>query len=245
MHSALQHTRHRSAPMPTGPWIMLQRWRDLLFAHWSLRAEIIRALVPRELELDLWQDTAYVAITPFWMSGVRPRGVPPPPLVHTFPELNVRTYVKYKGIPGVYFFSLDAASRLGVWGARKFYHLPYYFASMQIEKQGEAFRYSSARNEGPRPGEFRARYWPVSAPRRWEKGGLEYFLSERYCLYTVYRETVLRAFIHHLPWPLQNADAEIETNTVALADGIELPEQKPLLHYSRDLEVLIWWPEPA
>jgi uncharacterized protein YqjF (DUF2071 family) len=231
--------------MPTGPWIMLQRWRDLLFAHWSLPPENVRPVVPRELELDLWDGKAWIAVTPFWMSGVRPRGSLPPPLLHTFPELNVRTYVKYKGTPGVYFFSLDAASRLGVWGARTFYHLPYYFASMQIGKEGQAFRYRSTRREGPWPAQFEGRYWPISPPRRWEKGGLEYFLTERYCLYTIYRERVLRAYIHHLPWPLQNADAEIERNTVALADGIQLPAEKPLLHYSRELEVLIWWPELA
>lgn len=245
MHPMLTQTDHRTAPMPAGPWIMAQNWHDLLFAHWALPPEQIRPLVARELELDLWQGRAYVAVTPFWMSGVRPRGAPAPPLLHRFPELNVRTYVSYKGIPGVYFFSLDAYSRLGVWGARTFYHLPYYFAAMSVRSAGEKFAYESSRRDGPRPAEFRGRYWPVSPPRQREKGALEHFLAERYCLYTVFRGKVLRAYIHHLPWPLQDADAEIEINTVAQADGIQLPPEKPLLHFSRDLEVLVWWPEVA
>lgn len=245
MHPALSQTDHRTAPMPSAPWIMVQNWHDLLFAHWAVPPQQIRPLVPRELELDLWQGRAYVAVAPFRMSGVRPRCAPAPPLLHRFPELNVRTYVTYKGIPGVYFFSLDAHSRLGVWGARTFYHLPYYFAAMSVRSAGEKFHYSSSRREGPWPAEFRGRYWPISPPQQRAKGALEHFLTERYCLYTVYGAKVLRAYIHHVPWPLQDADAEIEINTVAQADGIQLPPEKPLLHFSRDLEVLVWWPEAA
>ena len=131
--SLLQQTAHRTAPMPTAPWIMVQKWHDLLFAHWAVPVNKLRALVPRELELDLRDGKAYVAVAPFWMSGIRGRGMPPLPSVHTFPELNVRTYVTYQGIPGVYFFSLDAASRVAVKGARWFYGLPYFFANMSLK----------------------------------------------------------------------------------------------------------------
>lgn len=243
MHPLLNYTAHRTAPMPSGSWIMLQKWHDLLFAHWALPPEQLRPLVPRELELDLWDGQGYVAVTPFWMSGVRPRGAPAPPLLHKFPELNVRTYVKYQGIPGVYFFSLDAGSRTAVWGARTFYHLPYYFASMAVRSEKEKFHYISSRRQGPRPAEFRVRYWPTSPPRQREKGAIEHFLTERYCLYAVHRGKLLRAYIHHVPWPLQDAEAEFEVNTVAHADGIQLPSTNPLLHFSRDLHVLVWWPE--
>ena len=120
--------------MPTAPWIMVQKWHDLLFAHWTVPIDNLRPLVPRELDLDLRDGKAYVAVAPFWMSCIRGRAMPPLPGLHTFPELNVRTYVKYQGIPGVYFFSLDAASRIAVKGARAFYGLPYFFADMSIQK---------------------------------------------------------------------------------------------------------------
>ncbi len=243
MHPSLQHLDHRTAPMPPGPWIMGQKWHDLLFAHWPLQRDQIRPLVPRELELDLRDGHAWVGVIPFWMSGIRSRGTPALPALSTTPELNVRTYVTYRGIPGVYFWSLDCASRLAVWGARTFYHLPYFNASMSVQNAGESFNYSCRRLDHPQPAEFRGSYRPTSPPRQRDKSTLEHFLTERYCLYTVHRGRVLRAYIHHLPWPLQDAEAQIELNSMAQASGIQLPATKPLLHFSRDLEVLVWWPE--
>lgn len=245
MHPLLDHTAHRTAPLPDKPWIMIQNWHDLLFAHWALPPEQVRKLVPQRLELDLFDGKAYVAVTPFWMTGVRPRGIPAIPGMNRFPELNVRTYVRYGDIPGVYFFSLDAGNRIAVKGARWGYRLPYFFAEMSIKSAGTRLEYSARRMEDPRPAEFAGRYLPISAPRQREKSTLEHFLTERYCLYTVNAGAVYRAYIHHLPWPLQDAEAEIETNTMAHAAGLELPPEKPLLHFSRTLEVLIWWPERA
>jgi len=225
---------------------MKQNWHDLLFAHWALRPEKIRPLVPRELDLDLLDGDAYVAVTPFWMGGVRGRMMPPLPFIHTFCELNVRTYVRYQGIPGVFFLSLDAGSFPAVMGARKTYQLPYFHAAMLVRSDGQEFQYSSSRLQEPRPADFHARYWPVTEARVREKNSIEYFLTERYCLYTVHQGTVRRAGIHHAPWQLQDAEAEFKVNTIPKADGLELPDTKPdLLHYSKFLEVLVWWPEIA
>jgi uncharacterized protein YqjF (DUF2071 family) len=116
---------------------------------------------------------------------------------------------------------------------------------MLIRSSGEEFQYSSSRLQMPRPANFYGRYRPVSEPRVREKGSIEHFLTERYCLYTIHRDSVLRAYIHHAPWQLQDAEAEFEVNTMAQASGIELPESKPLLHYSRAIDVLVWWPEKA
>jgi uncharacterized protein len=224
---------------------MKQNWHDLLFAHWALEPAKLRPLVPPELELDVLDGAAYVAVTPFWMGGVRGRMMPPLPFVRTFCELNVRTYVRYKDIPGVFFFSLDAGSFPAVMGARKTYKLPYFHAAMLVRSDGREFQYSSSRLQEPRPADFHARYWPVSEPRVRQKNSIEYFLTERYCLYTVHAGTVLRAYIHHAPWQLQDAGAEIRVNTVPKADGLELPGIPVLLHYSKSLEVLVWWPEKA
>jgi hypothetical protein len=243
MHPLLLETAHRPIPMPSAPWAIKQKWHDLLFAHWPLVPEKLRALVPQELELDLRNGVAYVAVAPFWMSGVRGRLAPPLPFLYKFCELNVRTYVRYKGVPGVYFFSLDAGSLAAVIGARTVYKLPYRHAAMLIRSSGESFEYTSSRLEAPRPGNFQARYRPVSAPHVREKESLEYFLTERYCLYTVDHGQVRRAYIHHMPWQLQDAEAEFDVNTMALAAGIELPDTKPLLHFSRNIDVLAWWPE--
>ena len=133
MHPLLRQTAHRPIPMPRSPWIMVQNWNDLLFAHWELPTETLRRLVPSQLELDLFNGKAYVAVTPFWINGLRPRYLPPMPVISQFAELNVRTYVSYKGIPGVYFFSLDAANLPAVWSARAATGCPIFMQRCRLE----------------------------------------------------------------------------------------------------------------
>src|SRR5580700_1193759 len=144
---------HRPWPLPLGSWVMKQTWHHLPFAHWPLPAERMRPLVPAQLDLDTFDGQCWVAVVPFRMSGIRGRGLPPLPGLSRFPELNVRTYVTYGGKPGVYFFSLDAASRAAVWAARRFYHLPYYHARMETTREGNDVAYHSLRLESG--GEFR------------------------------------------------------------------------------------------
>jgi uncharacterized protein YqjF (DUF2071 family) len=172
------------------------------------------------------------------MSRVRARGVPALPGLSRFPELNVRTYVTYAGRPGVYFFSLDAANLPAVWAARTFFHLPYYHAAMtSVESQG-AIQYCSRRHVGS--ANFRGRYAPTTSPRVRDRGTLADFLTSRYCLYTTHQNRVYGGDIHHLPWSLQDAEAEFENNTVAAAAHIALPDTAPVLHFAKHLDVLVW-----
>jgi uncharacterized protein len=217
---------------------MKQTWHDLLFAHWPVSPDQLRPLVPQELPLDVFDGQCWVGVVPFCMSGIRARWLPPVPGLSSLPELNVRTYVTYNGKPGVFFFSLDAASRAAVWGARTFYHLPYFYADMKSGDLNGTIQYFSSRKR--RPAELECSYRPMSAVRQRDKSSLEHFLTERYCLYTVYAGQVYRCDIHHMPWPLQDAEASIARNTVAAAAHIRLPEIRPLLHFARRLEVLIW-----
>jgi uncharacterized protein YqjF (DUF2071 family) len=238
MHPALNFVAHRPWPLPPGPWVMVQSWHDLLFAHWPVAPGQIRRVVPAELPIDTFGGAAWVGVVPFWMSNVRPRGVPRLPGLSRFPELNVRTYVSAGGKPGVYFFSLDAARLLAVMAARAFYHLPYFHARISVEAEGDQVNYESRRVNGN--ASLRAHYAPVSPIEYPRPGTLEHWLTERYCLYTVVRGKVFRGEIHHGQWPLQNASAEFEFNSMAASAGIELPPAKPLLHFSRRQDVLIW-----
>jgi uncharacterized protein YqjF (DUF2071 family) len=217
---------------------MQQTWHDLLFAHWPLQHATLRPLVPAQLELDQFGGQCWVGVVPFRMSAISGRGLPPLPGLSSFPELNVRTYVTRGEKPGVYFFSLDAANLPAVWAARKFFHLPYFHARMSCEESGGNILYSSLRLESP--GELRANYRPTTEVQLRERGSLENFLTERYCLYTTHRGEVYRGEVHHLPWPLQQAEAEFGTNTVAAAAGISLPGTASSLLFARRLEVLIW-----
>src|SRR5215204_1401663 len=134
----LDDTAHRPYPMPCGPWIMTQTWNDLLFAHWPVEAAVLRPLVPEAFELDRFNGQAWIGVVPFHMTNVAPRFVPALPWLSAFPELNVRTYVRAGGKPGVFFFSLDAGSTVAVGAARTLLNLPYFTAEMSVEtRDGE------------------------------------------------------------------------------------------------------------
>jgi uncharacterized protein len=228
--------------MPDSPWIMTQTWHDLLFAHWPVDADMLAALVPAGFEVDTFDREAWVGIVPFHMTNVAPRGVPALPWVSAFPELNVRTYVKVNGTPGVYFFSLDAGNPVAVGAARTLFHLPYYSASMTVGARDGFIEYSSRRTTPrARPAEFAAHYRPSGPVTPPALGTLEHFLTERYCLFTVDNEFhALRVDIHHPPWPLQPAEAEITTNTMAEVAEIRLPSMAPLVHFSKRQDMVAW-----
>jgi uncharacterized protein YqjF (DUF2071 family) len=215
-----------------------QVWHDLLFAHWPVPAATLRPLLPAGLTLQEFGGSAWVAVTPFWMSGIAFRGFPPLPGVSRFDELNVRTYVIREDRPGVWFFSLDAGNRLAVLVARRLYGLPYVSARMWHRAEGDAVVYHAQRADGAG---FDARYGPIGPPAPSVPGSLEHWLTERYCLYAPGREGGLyRAEIHHAPWSLQTAQAGFSRNQLAHASGIHLDGEPALLHFSRRLEVLIW-----
>jgi uncharacterized protein len=248
MHAALAKTDHRPWPLPRGPWVMRQTWCDLLFAHWPVPARSLRGLVPAGIEIDEREGTSWVGVVPFRMEGVTARGLPDVPGLSAFPELNLRLYVRVDDKPGVWFISLDATSWLTVWGARRFFHLPYFHADMEAREEGGRVVYRSVRGSGTDGGgarvEFRGSYGPTSDVFESRPGSLEHFLTERYCLYAQASDgAILRAEIHHRPWPLQAASADIAENTIGDAQGIALPGPPALLHFSRRLDVVNWWPQ--
>jgi hypothetical protein len=241
-YAVLKEVAHRPWPMPPRPWVMTQTWSDLLFAHWPIDARQLRPKVPAELPLDLYDGTAWIAVVPFRMSNAAARGVPALPMVSAFPELNVRTYVIVDDKPGVYFFSLDAASTLAVAAARALLNLPYYRASMSIDRRGSDVAYESRRRGGD--AELAVRYAADGDPFEAQPGSLEYFLTERYCLYNRSRRgAAYRLDIHHPPWTLRPARAQLVRNTMPHASGLALPTDSPLLHFVERQDVVAWLPE--
>ena len=234
----LAQQAHRPWPAPRRPWALRQVWHDLLFAHWPVQGAALRPLIPAGLALQEFAGSAWVAVTPFWMSDIAFRGFPALPGVSRFDELNVRTYVTCQDRPGVWFFSLDAGNRLAVLVARRLYGLPYLPARMWHRAEGDALLYHAERADGAG---FDASYGPIGPPAQSVPGSLEHWLTERYCLYAASRDgTLYRAEIHHAPWPLQPAQARIRRNQLPQASGIHLEGEPALLHFSRRLEVLVW-----
>jgi hypothetical protein len=232
---SLEHVGHRPWPVPGNGWVMGQTWEELLFAHWRVPAEVVRAHVPAGLEVDEHDGSAWLGITPFRLTGLRGRGMLPLPYVSSFLELNVRTYVTAGGKPGIWFFSLDASSRAAVEVARRTYRLPYFHARMSATRRADWIDYECARVS--EPGRvFSGSYRPTGAATHAEPGSLEWFLTERYCLYTEHEGALHRADIHHELWPLQEAEAEIGLASIS---PLEL-DGEPLLHFSRRQDVVIW-----
>jgi uncharacterized protein YqjF (DUF2071 family) len=238
---------HRPWPLPRGPWRGFMRWSSLAFLHWPVPADALRPHLPPELELDTFDGRAWIGVVPFRMEGVRHRGLPPVPTAADFAEVNVRTYVRGGGRAGVWFFSLDAASRLAVRGARWGLGLPYFDAAMRMRRDGDAVDYRSVRtHRGAPAAELRARYRPAGEPYHAAPGTLDHWLTERYRLFGRRRSgRVYGIDVHHAPWPLQRAEVEIERNTMAAASGIHLPDAPPLAHFASPVDVLAWGAEPV
>ena len=222
---------------------MVQRWHDLLFAHWRCPINALRPLIPTRLDIDTYDGHAWIGVIPFYMSGVRMRGAPPVPTAHAFAEINVRTYVTLDGRPGVWFFSLDCASMLAVIGARVGIHLPYFRAAMEITRHGDTVGYQSRRWSiaGP-PATFTGTYRASGPVSTAAPGTLDHFLTERYSLYASDGKRIWRGDIAHAQWPLQSATATLERNSMIEAAGIRITEHPPLLHFAAFQDVRLWWP---
>jgi uncharacterized protein YqjF (DUF2071 family) len=224
-------------------------WQHLTFLHWAVPVEQLRPLIPRELEIDLFEGKAYVGLVPFTMKGVRPVWLPTLPLAaglyENFHETNVRTYVHLRGgEPGVWFFSLDASNLPAVATARAWYKLPYFFARMSLHRSlsghGTRIEYSSQRYAPQRQACSSLVCKPLGKATPALPGTLEYFLAERYILYSQAGRTLYRGRVHHTPYPLQRAEVVSLDESLVAAAGVVRPDEAPLAHYAREVSVEIF-----
>jgi uncharacterized protein len=256
--SLLYSVEHRPWLPPDTQWLFSQSWNDVLFAHFAMAPSVLRPLVPEALTLDLYDDDAWLTISPFSTSHLRPSGVPPLPMLSYFPQVNVRTCVSREGKPGIFTFSADAANLSAVWFARVFFRMPYWHSAIQVS--GAAVRARRARQSGEDTIRFRSRrlhgpaavsgpatidvaYTPAGTAERARPGSLDEFLIERYCIYSYHRGRLYRTELHHQPWPLQPASVELQSNSLAEPLGLSLPPYPHLCHFSRCNKLLTWAPE--
>jgi uncharacterized protein YqjF (DUF2071 family) len=227
---------------PPGRPIMYQWWGKLLFLHWPVPGKALRPLIPEPLAIDTFDGVAWVGITPFTMWGVRPAFLPPVPFLSKSHELNVRTYVHLDGVPGIWFFSLDASNLVAALGARLTFHLPYFHARMNLERRNRTIHFASRRTHPyPAPAGFEA-VWTVGdrLPPS-EPGSLRFFLTERYVLYSARKDALYRAHIFHHPWPLHEADLLSCRSTMLESQGLPPSGGTPLLHQQGEpLKVRVW-----
>jgi len=233
---------------PGSPVLMHQNWHHLLFLHWEVPPAELQALLPHGLDLDTFDGKAYVGLVPFTISGVRPSFVPPMPLISSFHEVNVRTYVHRGGKePGVWFFSLDASSALAVTAARAMYKLPYFDAAITFAVSDEPLQtveFHSQRTDprGAMPANGRMVYKPADGViTHASMDTLEFFLLERYILYAADdRHNLYRARVHHQPYPIERAEVLELEETLVWAAGIRRGEEAPLRHYAKEVNVKVY-----
>jgi uncharacterized protein YqjF (DUF2071 family) len=221
---------------------MTQTWVDLAFIHWPINPQLLRELIPEPLEIDTFDGLGWVGVVPFGMTKVRLRYALQLPYLSQFLELNVRSYVRWKGKSGVFFFSLDAANPIAVEVARAWFRLPYFNARMLKEHCEDRIFYLSERtDQRGRQAGFKATYGPTGGVYYSRPGTIDAWLTERYCFHAVSNGgKVVTGEIHHKPWPLQPAKAAIEKNSMMAAIGLDLPDSEPLVHFVRELETIEW-----
>ncbi|WP_216830153.1 YqjF family protein [Alkalihalobacterium elongatum] len=234
----------KSSTNPSGNWVMRQTWSSLLFAHYKVPKSLIRSVIPTCFEVETFEEEAWISVVPFFMSGIRARGLPELPFTPSFPELNVRTYITFNGRPGVYFFSLDASSKVAVSLANLTYNLPYMNANMSCVSKEREIEFTSERTDNrANKGVFSAKYFPVSDVYFAKPGTLEHWLTERYSLFVTKGMGIYEGRINHKPWPLQRAEVQFGVNTVAQSVGIPIEDPPDLLQYSNKLKVVVWPPK--
>lgn len=243
-------TSGRPRPLPPGRWATTQRWNDLLFAHWPVPPVDLAEQLPDGLQIDTYNGSAWLGVMPFWMDRVKLRRFPAFPGLNLLPELSLRTYVREprSGAPGVFVFSLDVGSLSATLIGRWAQHLPCHWADVRLEQRDEReISFFSRRRLTAHPVVFQARYRGLGPTRKTAEnraGSLEYFLLERNLLYTRNRQgQTLRSNLHAVSWPLENAEAQIEQNTLGESLGLQLPQQPPVVHYVRRMALYIWPPE--
>jgi uncharacterized protein YqjF (DUF2071 family) len=240
--------RHRSvgdyepisphAPEAVPRAAMLQGWYHLTFLHWRYNAALLRSFIPSALEIDTFDGSAWVGLTPFLLKNLRLPHLPPLPWLSKFAETNLRTYVRHSdGSRGIWFFSLDCARLAAVVAARLSYRLPYKWASMQADPNGQQMHYLSRRKDASADIAIEIGT-PLESPPQ-----LAIFLTARFRLYTLFKGKLAYAQVEHEPWPLHTATATKVQQTIIEAAGLPTPRDEPMVHYSPGVEVRIGWPQ--
>lgn len=226
---------------PKAPVVMYQNWDHLLFLHWQVPCELLRPTLPEGLYLDTFKDQAFLGVVPFFMNRVRPRFCPTVPGISDFLEMNLRTYVHDdKGRPGVWFYSLEANQALAVGLARRLFLLPYQHAEMTavVDEDGWVDYRSRRAWTGV---ESHFLYRGLGEPQSSEPASIEFFLAERYLLFTQMRGRLWSGRVHHSAYPLENAELKTYDEKLLLLNGFSPTGRPPdFAHYCRGVQVEIF-----
>jgi uncharacterized protein YqjF (DUF2071 family) len=238
----------RNRPVGRKP-VMYQTWKELLFLHWEIDPQLIQKTLPEGLYVDTFEGKAYIGLVPFFMLNIRPTWFFSVPGISNFLEVNVRTYVHDKnGVPGVWFYSLDANQSLAVWLARTFFKLPYYNAKMSAKWNAakDALLYTSERKGTSQKSTFNyvAKQDLIEA----SYGTLDFFLLERYILFSwnSSKKKLMKGQVFHTPYQYANTEVYQWDDTLLRLNQFSLPNEPPLLmQYASGVDVDVFAIEPV
>lgn len=227
----LSSTSHRIEALPTDKWKYYQEWNKAIFLHWEVEYDELRQLVPSELQLDTIDGKPWVSLVAFSMENIRPAQLPAIAPISNFAEINIRTYVTYKGISGVYFLSIEGGKCLSCFIARNLSHLPYRFSKMS-RSEG-----SYVSDNQTFADHFSMKY--SVGNRLTQKSSLDIWLTERYALFQDQGSKINSYIIHHVEWPIFELDFEQLQLSYPRFDRLisGLPKK---VHYSPGVSVLAW-----
>ncbi len=234
MQKALSEIKQRPFPLPTSPWLLTQEWNHLLMLHWPVPLSLLEPHIPRQLKIDTYEKTAWISFIPFEVTNMRLRRLPKVPYLHTFNEINIRTYVTYKGKPGVYFFTFYANKWLNVIGPKLLF-LPYNYAKITLHK-GKAFQFGLER----RSEKFKCSYYPTSDFFLPSEDSLDYWLLERYCFWIEKGNLLFQGDIHHDRWKVTEAKAHVSENSLTHFLPRSIFQITPKLHFTEHKQAFAW-----
>ncbi len=239
--AVIQRNATRGIPIPDRAWASYQSWDNLLTCHWPIDPNLLRPNVPAELEIDTFDGQAWLALIPMFMGTIRLRDLGSIPTESQFPEINFRTYVKYGGRTGVYFFHVDAEAPLVDIGAQLFFHTPYKMAEVRFERTSDGgFSFKSRRFMPPHQ-TFEAVYRPTGTAAVAPPGSLLEFQAERYSGFAKsLTGEIVRGDLIHDPWLLQEVDAQVTQNTFLQSAGFDLAPTPPMMHYAAGVDTVLW-----
>ncbi|MGE5395411.1 MAG: YqjF family protein [Candidatus Saccharibacteria bacterium] len=227
----LKMKAHRPFSLPQRPWKYYQEWHEVLFVHWRVPLAPLRELIPREMDIDLFEGQAWVSLVAFDLRKLRPHFIPPFPPMSNFVEINMRTYVIRNGKPGIYFFSLEAQKAVSAWMGRLGIGLPY-MKSIICHEDG--YFKSVNKKHG-----FNLWVRYELGEEIKNKSALDKWLTERYCLFWERHGKIMGNDIHHFEWPLQ----KVEISGMDLHfrfKNLVIERHAPLYNYSKGVYVPTW-----
>jgi uncharacterized protein YqjF (DUF2071 family) len=232
-------------PNPVDRPVMTQYWADVVFLHWRYDPADVQAILPDGLTVDTFDGSAWVGLVPFHMIDVRPPFISTLHPITTFPETNIRTYVRGSRGQGVWFCTLEITRLLGVAVARTFFGVPYAWAEMSIDQTSERIRYAS-RRRWPKPRGATSVLEVEIGDRQPELNDLERFLTSRWSTNsTLPRGALGWVPVEHEPWPLHAAHIRELGESLTVATGLPAPTSAAIAHYSPGVTARIGFPHRA